>query len=68
MRTRIAAAWRLLLLLTLGLAACGVPDESGSGAGLSQAALEASIRNDRKHLFDGSLTCTPDISMSVGAV
>ncbi|MEV6944816.1 hypothetical protein AB0N07_22970 [Streptomyces sp. NPDC051172] len=67
MRTRIAAAWCLLLLLTLGLAACGgVPRESGSGAGLGQAALEASIRNDRKHLFDGSLTYTPDISMSVG--
>ena len=66
MRTRIAAAWCLLLLLTLGLAACGVPSESGAGAGLSQAALEASIRNDRKHLFDASLTYTPDISMSVG--
>ncbi|MER6419906.1 hypothetical protein [Streptomyces sp. NPDC001137] len=66
MRTRIAAAWCLSLLLTLGLAACGVPTESGSGAGLGQAALEASIRNDRKHLFDGSLTYTPDISMSVG--
>ncbi|MGW3118827.1 hypothetical protein ACWDBW_17080 [Streptomyces sp. NPDC001107] len=66
MRTRTATAWCLLLLLTLGLAACGVPSESGSGAGLSQAALEASIRNDRKHLFDGSLTYTPDVSMSVG--
>ena len=67
MRTKVTAVWCLLLLLTLALAACGgMPGESGSGAGLSQAALLASIRNDRKHLFDGSLAYSPNLSLSVG--
>ena len=37
-----------------------------AGPGLGQADLRASIVNDRKQLFDGSLTYTPDVSMPVG--
>ena len=65
-KKRTAAAWCLVLLLMLGLAACGVPDDMGSGAGLGQADLLASIVNDRKHLLAGSLAYTPNVSMSVG--
>ncbi|MFI7402065.1 hypothetical protein ACIBW9_16610 [Streptomyces sp. NPDC049541] len=65
-RTRIAAIWSLVLLLALGLAACGVPDQGSAGAELGQADLQASVVNDRKHLFDGSLTYTPYVSMNVG--
>ncbi|MET7474315.1 hypothetical protein ABZT17_08150 [Streptomyces sp. NPDC005648] len=63
MRRSIAACGCLLLLL----AACGVPGgEKSVGPGLSQADLRASIVNDRKQLFDGSLAYTPSVSVPVG--
>lgn len=70
-KKRIAAAWCLLLLLALGLAACGVPGESNKGPESvgqrpGQADLQSSIVDDRKHLFDGSLAYDPSVSVSVG--
>jgi hypothetical protein len=70
-KKRFAAVWCLLLLLALGLAACGVPGESNKGPESvqqrpGQADLLASVVNDRKHLFDGSLAYDPSVSVSVG--
>ncbi|MCH5670593.1 hypothetical protein [Streptomyces gilvus] len=63
MRRSIAACGCLLLLL----AACGVPGgEKSVGPGLSQADLRASIIDDRKQLFDGSLSYAPSVSVPVG--
>lgn len=69
-RKRIAAAWCLVLLLALGLAACGVPGESDKAPESvrqrpGQADLQASVVDDRKHLFDGSLAYDPSVSVSV---
>lgn len=62
-RRSIAACGCLLLLLT----ACGgAPDEKRLGPGLSQTDLLASIVNDRKQLFDGSLAYAPSVSVPVG--
>ncbi|MEU6257111.1 hypothetical protein [Streptomyces sp. NPDC047043] len=75
MRSRSITAGRCLsFLLALGLlallASCGVPDSANKGPEdveqrPGQADLQASIVNDRKHLFDGSLAYDPAVSVNV---
>ncbi|MFF4250200.1 hypothetical protein ACFY1L_03195 [Streptomyces sp. NPDC001663] len=75
-RRRVTTAGRCLsFLLALGfvalLASCGVPDGANKGPEdveqrPRQADLQASIVNDRKHLFDGSLAYDPAVSVNVG--
>jgi hypothetical protein len=63
MKNRSAAAGCLSLLLVL--ASCGTGDRGSAHVPPSQADLQASVLDDRRHLFAGSLTYATSVVVSV---